>query len=185
MPLRASAALVPWCNGSTRDFDSLCPGSNPGGTIRRRPRQPEFGCRGRFFLWSHRVAVRAGGGRCDCRLTTAAFAPGARHAPGLRKGMAAEKGVAEKRGAGARRGAQGAGRNAPKEKRHRAEATAPLEKGMAMAPEDHRSRSVVSSVGASSEESDSSSPPSSIPRSRSRSDGTKSSSPPTLPPEAA
>lgn len=24
--------IVPWCKGSTTDFDSVCPGSNPGGT---------------------------------------------------------------------------------------------------------------------------------------------------------
>ena len=23
--------IGPWCNGSTTDFDSVCPGSNPGG----------------------------------------------------------------------------------------------------------------------------------------------------------
>ncbi len=27
-----SPYLVPWCNGSTSDFGSACPGSNPGGT---------------------------------------------------------------------------------------------------------------------------------------------------------
>lgn len=185
MPLRASAALVPWCNGSTRDFDSLCPGSNPGGTIRRRPRQPELGCRGRFF-----VVARS---RCPCRGWSSRLPAdrsrfctrGSARPESAKGGMKAEKGEAEKRGAGARRGAQGAGRNAPKEKRHRAEAAAPLAEGGSNVLPDHRSRSVVSSVGASSEEPDASSPPSSIPRSRSRSDGTKSSSPPTLPPEAA
>ena len=42
IPLRVSAASVPWCNGSTRDFDSLCLGSNPGGTRRRHlhPKEP-------------------------------------------------------------------------------------------------------------------------------------------------
>ena len=43
IPLRVSAASVPWCNGSTRDFDSLCLGSNPGGT-RRRHLQPKEPC---------------------------------------------------------------------------------------------------------------------------------------------
>lgn len=26
---------VPWCNGSTADFGSACPGSNPGGTAKK------------------------------------------------------------------------------------------------------------------------------------------------------
>ena len=28
----AAHEIVPWCNGSTADFGSACPGSNPGGT---------------------------------------------------------------------------------------------------------------------------------------------------------
>ena len=28
--------IVPWCNGSTTDFGSVCPGSNPGGTTNRK-----------------------------------------------------------------------------------------------------------------------------------------------------
>ena len=26
--------IVPWCNGSTADFGSACPGSSPGGTAK-------------------------------------------------------------------------------------------------------------------------------------------------------
>ena len=26
--------IVPWCNGSTPDFGSVCPGSSPGGTTK-------------------------------------------------------------------------------------------------------------------------------------------------------
>ena len=28
----AHSKIVPWCNGSTADFGSACPGSNPSGT---------------------------------------------------------------------------------------------------------------------------------------------------------
>ncbi len=28
----------PWCNGSTTDFGSVCPGSNPGGSTRKQPK---------------------------------------------------------------------------------------------------------------------------------------------------
>ncbi len=38
-----SILIVPWCNGSTSDFGSACPGSNPGGTT-------ETPSRGRFLL---------------------------------------------------------------------------------------------------------------------------------------
>ena len=39
-----SILIVPWCNGSTSDFGSACPGSSPGGTTKNA--SPEA-----FFLY--------------------------------------------------------------------------------------------------------------------------------------
>ena len=37
-----SILIVPWCNGSTSDFGSACPGSNPGGTTENASNEAFF-----------------------------------------------------------------------------------------------------------------------------------------------
>ena len=52
-------SAVSWCKGSTRDFDSLCLGSNPGETIFSSSEPPLS--RGGFFALTRAAALRLSG----------------------------------------------------------------------------------------------------------------------------